>query len=151
MIKKIKIIKILLIIFCVVPLNVYAQPTDADIFWLTQNIYWEGRNQSNIGQLMIGIVTLERLNSKRWGNTVKKVVTAKNQFSWFFDGKSDIPKNKKAWKEAKEIALLTYIVMGALDTKGFMYYHNININPYWTKNMKKEITVEDHVFYRSSK
>ena len=140
---------ILILILILTPALSYGKiPDKADIYWLSQNIYHEARGECNIGKLLVGIVTLERLDHGRWGNTVKDVVTSKHQFSWYWDGKSDIPKNKKEWKESKGVAILTYMVYSVFNSTGIMYYHNKSVSPSWSKKMTKVITMENHIFYR---
>ena len=124
-------------------------PTKADVFWLSQNIYHEARGESDFGKLMIGLVTLKRLDNGRWGDTVKDVVTAHKQFSWYSDGKCDIPKDKEAYKRAKGVAILSYVVYSVLrDDISVLYYHNNNVSPYWAKKMVKVAMVENHTFYK---
>jgi spore germination cell wall hydrolase CwlJ-like protein len=144
--------KVILFLVLLCPLSVHANeiklPSQSDIYWLTQNIYHEARNQSLLGQLMIGMVTLERLNDGRWGDSIKSVVTARKQFSWYSDGKSDIPQNKKVYKEIKKVALLSIMLYSSSEIDGVMFYHNDSVNPYWTKSMVKYTTIGNHIFYK---
>ena len=73
---------------------------------LTHNIFWEARGEGEIGMKMVAQVTLNRVRSdKRYlKNTICEVVKTKGAFSWYADGKSDRPTDKKAWKQAKDIA-----------------------------------------------
>jgi spore germination cell wall hydrolase CwlJ-like protein len=54
--------------------------TQTDLYWLAKNIYYEARGESTIGQIMVGIVTISRQQSGKWGNTFKDVITYSNQF-----------------------------------------------------------------------
>ena len=65
---------------------------------LATNIYWEARNQSIQGMYAVADVTLNRVKDKRWPSTVCEVVKQRRkgvcQFSWFCDGKPDLPRTK---------------------------------------------------------
>jgi len=121
--------------------------TKSDIYWLTQNIYHEARSESTIGQIMVGIVTLSRLESKRWGTTIKSVVTAPNQFSWYHKGKILIPQNKKEWNKIKNVALYSILVYSLFQHHGIMFYHNHNANPDWNNKMHRVFAIGNHIFY----
>lgn len=117
--------------------------------WLALNIYFESRGEDPYGMLLVGLVTLDRVNKGKWGNTIEEVVTAPHQFSWYSDGKSDIPKNKKAWKKSKRIAFfanMIYSLMG--DRIDLTYYHSKDVNPVWAKNLEMALTEGNHIFYR---
>lgn len=122
--------------------------SDTDIHWLAQNIYHEARGETLLGKVLVGIITIERLNSGRWGDSIKSVVTANKQFSWYSDGKSDKCTDKIAWKEAKQLAIVSYNVYNMVDTGEIMFYHNKTVNPYWAKKMTKVMTVGNHIFYK---
>ena len=81
-----------------------SQKDKRELRCLAQNIYFEARGERQAGQLAVGLVTMNRVNSKRFPNTVCKVVWQKRQFSWTHDGKSDRPTDMKAWKLAQKIA-----------------------------------------------
>ena len=126
----------------------YGDMSKNDIYWLSQNIYHEARGETLVGKVLVGMVTIERLNSGRWGKSIKSVVTANKQFSWYSDGKSDKCTDKKAWKEAKILALVSYNVYQEVDINGIMYYHNKTVQPYWADKMKKVVTIGNHIFYK---
>ena len=71
------------------------------------NIYHEARNESTAGQLAVGQVVMNRVYDDRFPDTVCGVVSrafigkayqhVRWQFSWYRDGPSDKPRNKKAF------------------------------------------------------
>lgn len=131
------------------PLNAHGQEfNDSEMYWLTQNIYHESRGENSCGQLMVAMVTLERLKSGRWGNTIKEVVTAPGQFSWHSDDKSNVPDDWDAWNNVKDIAFLSIMIYNNIKRHGVMYYHNDTVYPYWTKEMTKIIVIGKHTFYK---
>ena len=145
---------ILILIFMLTPVFAHAnmESYNIKVFWLAKNIYWEARGEDLFGQLLVGLVTIERLESGKWGDTMKEVVTARKQFSWHSDGKSDIPTDKKAWMMAKDIAIISLFVYPCVKSRfGLMYYHNTSVNPYWTDSMDKMITLGNHIFYKRRK
>ena len=143
---------ILIIAMLIIPCTLCAGdfPSKGDIYWMTQNIYHEARSEPLIGQIVVGLVTLERLADGRWGNTIKKVVTSKKQFSWYSDGKSDVPTEKKAWNEVKGVAILSYIVYNIWKGSGIMYYHNQTCKPYWSNVYDEVMTIGQHTFYKET-
>ena len=87
---------------------------------LATNIYHEARSESTIGKIAVAWVTVNRVNTERYPDTICGVVydavldskgnpkRHQCQFSWYCDGKSDDIKNKDAWYEAVQIATLVY-------------------------------------------
>ena len=45
-----------------------------ELYCLANNIYFESRNQPKLGRIAVGQVTMNRVNSKRFPNTVCEVV-----------------------------------------------------------------------------
>jgi len=135
---------------------------------LALNIYHEARNQPTAGQMAVASVTINRVNDERFPNTVCDVVyegphrpswkgtgemiPVRNrcQFSWYCDGKSDVPKDKETFDD---IYLLSeMIVSGSIKvldiTEGATHYHADYVRPAWAETKTKTIEIEDHIFYR---
>lgn len=139
--------------------NSYAlELSQSELFWLTQNIYWESRNQNENGQSYIALVTINRMMSwqlpfeevgERWPSTIKGVVTQPKRFSWYWDGKSDIPKNTEKWKECREIAISVSKLWDLLEPewKKIFWYHHHNVNWKYKKYYKLWSQVDAHIFY----
>ncbi len=123
-------------------------PTNVDIYWLTQNIYHEARGEGTFGMIMVGYVTLQRLTDGRWGNTIKKVVTSKHQFSWYWDGKSDIPKDELSWNTCKSAAMVSILLNGITGYQGVIYYHDPRVNPKWRYALDQIGKVGNHIVYK---
>ena len=120
---------------------------------LADNIYFEARNETTKGQIAVALVTLNRVRSNKYPNTICKVVWEHKQFSWTSDGLSDKPKNKKAYKKAIHIARILIesklLGWGIIDyTNGATHYHANYIQPYWSYNLKRLSKIEDHIFYK---
>lgn len=116
---------------------------------MAQNIYFEARNESKIGQIAVALVTLERVEDPRYPNDVCAVVYDNQQFSWYWDGLPDRPKNMKKYEE---IALLVSAVMDPDTmmydyTYGSTHYHADYVEPYWKDYMVFKAKIDTHLFY----
>ena len=137
---------------------------------LALNTYHEAKNQSMIGQIATAQVVMNRVEDKRFPNTVCEVVKQgptrpswedpekeypikhRCQFSWYCDGKSDVPKNEKAWRKAQDVAFLVYYNKIQIDvTEGATHYHATYVKPAWAKTKTRTTRIEKHIFYRWEK
>ena len=148
----------------VMSLTVYVQPSRADfgkqLDCLTQNIYFESQGETIIGQLAVGLVTLNRVKDSRWPNTICGVIRQANkdaqgniilnecQFSWYCDGKDDYVPNNEASALARDIAFLLMTQDIKDFTKGSNYFHATYVKPSWSKQVEMTIAVGNHIFYR---
>jgi len=114
---------------------------------MTLNVYWEARDQSTAGQLAVAQVTMNRVKDDRWPDTICEVVYESKQFSWFWDGKSDIPTEEKSWRNATLIASAAMAGSGHIDLQNVMHYHAIYSKPYWRHYMTEVTQIGAHVFY----
>ena len=129
---------------------------------LAQNVYFEARDQPTKGQIAVALVTINRAKSRRFPNTICKVIhqasrysngkLIKNRchFSWFCDGLSDKPKDKLAWKISVLIAkaMLKRNDMIEDFLHGSTHYHRKDVNPYWNRKMIRVTTIGDHIFWK---
>ncbi len=128
-----------------------------DIKCLALNIFHEARSESTAGQQAVASVTLNRVNSKRYPNTICEVVYEKRwdrirkryvgQFSWTeFDRP---PKLKsKAWYKAWKIAEQAYQEKDKKQLKGAIFYHARYIKPSWARKKKPIARIGRHIFYK---
>lgn len=131
--------------------------TQQEIKCLALNIFHEARSESRAGQRAVASVTLNRVASKRYPDTVCKVVYEKNwdrirkryvgQFSWTeFD---EPPKLKSsAWVIAWKIAESAYKEKDKKQLKGAIFYHAKYIKPSWARKKKPIARIGSHIFYR---
>ena len=125
---------------------------------LAQNVYFEARGEPASGQLAVALVTMHRVKSRHFPNTVCGVVWQRRQFSWTHDGKSDHPRDRRAWKRARQVAEFIYNKYwklpersrNALDiTHGALHYYAPDLaKPYWAKVKIKTREIGGHVFLR---
>jgi spore germination cell wall hydrolase CwlJ-like protein len=135
---------------------------------LALNIYHEARGESLEGMIAVASVTLNRVASKRFPNTVcgvvfqgehsewwarehGKRVPIKNrcQFSWYCDGRSDEIKNPDAWDMS--VLISRSMLAGTLkgNTGGATHYYNpTKVNPWWSDSYIQTVMVDNHVFLR---
>ena len=137
---------------------------------LALNTYHEAKNQSLVGQVATAQVVMNRVADDRFPSTICEVVKQgptrpswedpekeypikhRCQFSWYFDGKPDVPKNEKAWRKAQDVAFLVYYNKIQLDvTEGATHYHATYVRPAWAKTKKRTTRIEKHIFYRWEK
>ena len=132
---------------------------------LALNTYHEAKNQSMVGQIAVAEVVMNRVADSRYPNTICEVVKQgpkykgsdvpvrhRCQFSWYCDGKSDIPKNEKAWKKAQDYAYLVLYNRITIDvTEVATHYHATYVKPSWAKTKTRTTRIESHIFYRWEK
>ena len=145
--------------------------SQAEIECMAKNIYFEAAVESTAGQLAVAQVTMNRVKSRHYPNTVCEVVyegkhytTSKGeqfpvrdrcQFSWYCDGKGDEIKNKgKLWDSAHDLA--RYVLKRQNDlidiTDGATHYHATYIDaPRWAHQKRKHMTIDQHIFYGGRK
>ena len=76
-----------------------------------------------------------------------KIANHKCQFSWYCDGKKDIPEDSKTWEECLIIA--EKVLYGMYDfTEGATHYHNDTVHPYWADHLAHVVTIDNHIFYK---
>ena len=119
------------------------------------NVYYEARSEPLEGQYAVAHVVLNRVASPRFPDDACTVVRqglekglGRCQFSWYCDGRSDIPKEKDAWLYAQLVAHT--VVRGYVkdNTDGSIYYHANYVRPFWSKHYKHTVTLGSHIFYK---
>lgn len=150
---------------------------ETQITCLAMNMYHEARGQGTAGQLAVTAVVLNRVNDKRFPNSICEVVYQgpireswktktdntipdedrkyypirnRCQFSWYCDGKSDKPKQLTLIDTARWAAWM--ILNGHVFdfTRGATHYHADYVNPKWNKDpdVVKIMQLDNHIFYR---
>jgi len=135
----------------IIQVNEKVKYTKNDVECLTKNIYYEAGIEDHRGKFAVGNVTINRLKTGYWGNSICKVVYAKSQFSWTLAKKLPRP-NSKLWAESEEIArkvLAGHRVRGLTRS---LYYHAIYIrDPKWVDTRHEAGQIGNHVFYNKAK
>ena len=131
----------------VIQVKEHIKYTKNDLDCLTKNIYYEAGVESRVGKFAVANVTVNRLKTGYWGNTICKVVYAKSQFSWTLAKKLPRP-DSRLWAESEDVArkvLAGHRVRGL--TKS-LFYHAIYIrDPKWVDHRREAGQIGNHVFY----
>lgn len=131
---------------------------DADErYCLQQNLYFEARNISDLSMEAIGWVTMNRVDSSRYPDTICGVVWDDRQFSWTHDGKSDRPSDnileQRAWNRAGRVAmqvLNSYVRDEDSPVGDAMYYHADYSRPVWRHELTRVAQIDNHIYYASN-
>lgn len=131
---------------------------------LAKNIYFESANQPDAGRVAVAQVVLNRVEDLQFPNSICEVVYQaktrtnwkgeevpilnKCQFSWFCDGKSDEPTDSITWMQSIRIADQVMFDLNFDLTEGALYYHTIQIDPYWNDYLTPTVIINDHIFYK---
>ena len=122
---------------------------------LTRNIYWEAASEPFEGKVAVAQVTLNRMNSGKFPDSVCGVVHQKNvfyekvvcQFSWYCENNYKVKAiHKPMWRESEEVAkkvLLEGFRLPSLHNA--LYYHADYVHPGW--KLPKIEKIGRHIFY----
>ena len=140
---------------------------DKEVMCMAKNIFYEAAVESTAGKLAVAHVTLNRVSSSWFPNTVcgvvydgihythssgkKFPVRDRCQFSWYCDGKGDVPREGKLWSSAQELA--EYVILRQEElpdiTDGALHYHADYIDaPNWAARKIVSTKIDTHIFYR---
>lgn len=165
MVESIELLKTAIMLTSLLDVN---PPPLEDIHCLSLNMYYEARSETDLGRVGVSEVVLNRVEDKRFPNSICGVVKQarlskwhkevlkkdvpikyKCHFSWYCDGKSDIPKNYKKWAES--IVLSTYILLRPKTniTLGSTHYYAEYIpEPYWITDVEYKVSIDTHLYFK---
>jgi len=121
---------------------------------LARAVYFEARSESQLGQLAVATVILNRAKAENYPSSICGVVyqgaSRLNacQFSFACDGQSDLPKYGRAWEAALEVtalALATDRPIQAVDAA--THYHADYVDPAWSRSLHRVTKIGRHIFY----
>lgn len=130
---------------------------------LSKNIYHEGRSDGITGQSSVAWVTINRVKSEKYPDTICEVVYQAElnekgipardrcQFSWFCDGKTDDINDQISWDLSQKIAEKVFIASYNNETDptdGATMYHASYVKPYWASSYTKTARIDSHIFYK---
>lgn len=126
---------------------------DLDVFCLAKNIFHEAGVEGELGMYAVAQVTINRVRSADYPDTVCEVVMQNGQFSWTNN------KNRRwshpsgpQWDKAKQIArqvIAEGYRVPALQAA--MFYHADYSKPKWADPKAVVAQVGTHIFYTSAK
>lgn len=134
----------------------WAQQRQADLICLARNIYHEARGEPIDGQYAVAEVTLNRVASRLFPDTVCEVVYEKRldisrnrlvgAFSWTELDSVERPAGAE-WRRAMKAAETIYDRQHEPTIPGALFYHADRVEPYWAKTRKRVTQIGNHVFY----
>ena len=122
---------------------------------LARAVYFEARSESEMGQLAVAKVIINRTRDPSYPKTICGVVYQGSQrrnscqFSFACDGQPDDVKSPAAWARSKRIAqkaISGELKMGTAMSQA-TNYHADYVKPKWAKSMRKLVTIGNHIFY----
>jgi hypothetical protein len=139
------------------PFSALSADVKKQITCLAENIYFEAAHEPLEGKKAVAFVTVNRLQSGNYANSICGVVHQKTgsvcQFSWYCEAhtlaKRLTVKNTSLYNEILELSTYFYLNFENLTdvTNGATFYHADYVNPGW--NLKKEKQIGRHIFYKS--
>ena len=133
----------------------------ADVHCLAMNIYFETKAVSLADAMAVSDVVLNRVNSRHYPNTACEVIHQgekdsngnmkrhRCQFSWYCDGKADVPRNQNAWERSQKFASDMYNFGAYIGiTEGATHYHASYVRPSWAPTLDRVTRIGSHYFYR---
>jgi N-acetylmuramoyl-L-alanine amidase len=149
----------------------YVEEDFPQAFCLALNIYYEARSDNLAGQFAVADVVINRSLDRRYPNTICTVVKQGSmksgkiygtyvrdgvtirypscQFSWYCDGKSDVPTESLQWRKAQAVAYrLLFKQQHRGITEGATHYHATYVDPRWSQGLQQVGQIGAHIFYR---
>lgn len=128
-----------------------------NVLCLAKNVYYEARGEPAEGQYAVAEVTMNRLASSRYPDSVCAVVHEKRwdairkryvgAFSWteFYSVPEPVG---EAWVHAQKVAEDVFYRRTPPQLDGATYYHATHIRPSWSRTQERVARIGRHVFYR---
>lgn len=96
--------------------------------------------------IAVAHVTMNRVKSSMFPNTICSVVYQRNQFSW--SRHNPKIKEKGMYKKSQEIAVGVLSGKYKDNTRQATFFHAERIKPSWTHKMTTTLRTGGHVFYK---
>jgi spore germination cell wall hydrolase CwlJ-like protein len=126
---------------------------------LAQAIYHEARGESEAGQYVVANVIVNRALSGKFPSTLCGVIYQnvskgyhRCQFTFACDGRTDAPREQRAWARSQGIAREVYAEfangqqMESLP-RSVLYYHTRSSRPSWSNTYTQVAQIGSHLFY----
>ncbi len=129
---------------------------------LVLNAYHEARGESREEIAAVTMVVLNRsahdFFPERLCDVIKQTKTDANgniilhqcQFSWYCDGKSDYPRDNRAYGRVEYITqqAVTKWINDNDISNGATHFHDKRVNPDWANDFTRVAVIGSHVFYK---
>lgn len=123
-----------------------AQRT-ADLECLSRNVYYEARGEPLAGQYAVAEVTMNRVASANFPDSVCAVVHQRGAFSWTYADEMPTPYGYE-WRRARAVAGTIYDSMDSPLVDGALFYHATYVSPNWAPTRSQVALIGRHLFYR---
>jgi N-acetylmuramoyl-L-alanine amidase len=117
-----------------------------DLACLAENVYYEARGEPLVGQYAIAEVTMNRVASREFANSVCEVVHSRGAFSWTLESGLKPPHGYE-WRRAQAVASSVYDNTEAPLVGGALYYHATYVSPAWAATRSQVARIGRHLFY----
>ena len=155
MMKRMK--KLIPLLLVLIPATAKADPQTC----MAEAMYFEARSQGVVGMLAIGVVIRNRVKHPGYPSTVCGVVRQGRlsdgrlykwqcQFTFYCDGKPEIPTDQEAWTTARSLAKIvldSHLTMQGLEKA--THYHSTTVQPTWAERFRPAKQIGGHIFYVS--
>lgn len=135
----------------VVPTDDKISYNKNDLFCMAKNIYHEAGSEPTLGKYAVAQVTINRMKSPKYKDTVCSVVFEPYQFSWAnYHGRRWTTPSGESWQEAKRIA--RDVLENGKRIKGMddaLFYHATYVRPSWASRFDKVTRIGLHIFYEA--
>ncbi|MDE0112502.1 MAG: cell wall hydrolase [Albidovulum sp.] len=123
---------------------------------LVNALYFEARGEGKNGQLAVAEVIMNRVNSRKFPNSICSVVTQGNgekhkcQFSYNCDGLPESIYEREAYEKAWRIAAQFVVGYRKPLTNGATHFHSVDVQPNWASKFEKTASIGRHLFFKES-
>ncbi|SEG65257.1 cell wall hydrolase [Paenibacillus sp. UNC499MF] len=118
-----------------------AVPKQNALDQMARIIYSEARGESYQGQVAIGAVVINRVQSNQFPDSIPGVIHQPGQFSAIRDGQYWLKPNETAYKAARAA------LNGSDPTGGALFYYNPDVaTSSWSKSRPRTAVIGNHVF-----
>ena len=114
---------------------------------LSLALYHESRGEPLNGQLMVGRVIFNRMESPRWPSSMCNVITQDRQFSFYRKNKTPKPRDEVAWAKAQKLAVEIINDPNILPYSTADHYHTTEVRPVWRRKLHRVVRIGRHIFY----
>jgi len=122
------------------------QQRRVEIRCLAVNVYHEARGEPRLGQVAVAEVTMNRVASPQFPDSVCRVVRQDSAFSWTMSKRTSRPTGQ-ARQQALKVAAGVYAGEQSPVVPGALHYHARGVDPAWARGRTPIRTIGRHIFY----
>lgn len=123
--------------------GVPASASTTDMKCLADIIYAEARGEGTAGQIAVGEVVMNRVESPHFPKTVCGVVTQRGQFA----PRARVSEHA-TYEKVKAVAADVYAGKTRDATMGATYFHTPAVSPSWSRKFRRTTRIGSHIFYK---